>query len=111
MNNSKIFLSNAIDGVSRKEKNSEGVWKKHFMALFNSIHDNLCDVKYESAYTDDIHVTLFDVESAVSLDVNKSCGLDDVYAKHFKHNSRHVFSLLTLYTTIFILVVVSCQLI
>ena len=69
---------------------------------FNCINDN---VTYDNFYyftvsSEDIFVSIHNTEGAIKkLDLNKSCGLDGIYAEHLKYCSKRVLPLLALCIT------------
>ena len=44
-------------------------------------------------YTNDIVVEISEVENVIKcLDINKTCGMDGIYAEHLKHCDKRVIS-------------------
>ena len=57
----------------------------------------MTDVKCDSEYSSDMLDNALEIENAIKkLVVNKSCGLDGIYAEHLKHCSRRIMPLLAL---------------
>ena len=68
------------------------MWRDHYSDIFNSV--NQTDVVYnvdESTDFGDVVVLSEEVERAVrKLVVNKSCGINGIYAEHMLYSSRFV---------------------
>ena len=77
MNNCKVPLPNCIDGISGADNITE-LWRSRFCNLLNCIQDDdIHTLPVDVAFSEDIYVTITDIESAIGqLDKNKSCGLD-----------------------------------
>ena len=96
INNAKTPLPNNIDDAVGSNEITE-VWKKHFISLFNCLQDNINDVKCVCTDEESIVVTVDEIAKAVeSLDSNKTCGLDGIYAEHLKCCSNRLLPLLSL---------------
>ena len=88
LNCSKTSLPCSVDGISGKD-NIVNMWKSHFHDIFNCLRNSRHDADISVEFTNDMHVSVNDIESAiVKLDNNKSCGLDNIYAEHLKHASN-----------------------
>ena len=98
INNFKI--PNSVEGISGKDEITE-LWRSYFKQLFNCISDiALKQIKYDVSYTNDIVVEVSEVENAIKrLDINKTCGTDDIYAEHLKHCDKRIVPLLAMYIT------------
>lgn len=93
-NNSKTPLPCSIDGVSG-EQNILRLWREHFQTLFNCLERE--DINLSHGESHDISVTVQEVASAIKdLDLNKTCGLDGVYAEHIIYASKCLTTLLSL---------------
>ena len=101
MNNSNTPLPDVIDSVSGAT-NILNVWKDHYSNLFNTLKKCKYDSdKYilQSSYQD-IKVTNDEISFAISkLELNKACGLDQIYAEHLKYASDHLLTLLSMCIT------------
>ena len=75
------------------------MWRDHYSDIFNSVNQTI-DVVYnvdESTDFGDIVVPSEELERAVrELLVNKSCGIDGIYAEHMLYSSHVLFRLLAL---------------
>ena len=59
--------------------------------------DDINTLPVDVAFSEDIYVTITDIESAIGqLDKNKSCSLDGIYAEHRKYCSRRILPLLAM---------------
>ena len=100
MNASNTPLPTCIDGISGAD-NIAQVWRDHYSDIFNSVNQTI-DVVYnvdESTDFGDVVVLSEGVERAVrELVVNKSCGIDGIYAEHklMLYSSHVLFRLLAL---------------
>ena len=105
MNNSNTPLPDVIDNVSGGS-NILKLWQEHYSNLFNILKK----CKYDSSNYilqssfQDILVTVDELKYAISkLELNKTCGLDLIYAEHIKYASDRVLPLLSLcFTSMFI---------
>ena len=71
------------------------MWRDHYSDIFNSVNQTI-DVD-ESTDFGDVVVLSEEVERAVrELVVNKSCGIDGIYAEHMLYSSHVLFRLLAL---------------
>ena len=98
INRSNVSLPSVIDGVCGT-KNIASVWKHHYKSLFNCLRENIdvCSTVEEFTYSRDIDVTNSEIVHTIrSLEKNKSCGLDNIYAEHFIHCSRRLVPLLAM---------------
>ena len=73
----------------------------HFKQLFNCIRDiDIQQIKCDFKYTNDIVVEISEVENANKcLDINKTYGMDGVYAEHLKHCDKRIVPLLAMCIT------------
>ena len=105
MNNSNTPLPEVIDGVAGAS-NIVKLWQEHYSNLFNILKK----CKYDSSNHNlkssfqDILMTIDEIKYAISkLELNKTCGLDQIYAEHIKYASDKVLPLLSLcFTSMFI---------
>ena len=84
MNASNTPLPTCIDGISGAD-NIAQMWRDHYSDIFNSVNQTIDVVYNVDASTDfgDVVVLSEEVERAVrELVVNKSCGIDGIYAEH-----------------------------
>ena len=88
---------NCIDGVTGANDITK-LWKCHFQRLLNCIQGiNIEALPVDVSYSADTHVTVADIGNAIGqLDVNKSCGLDGIYAEHLMYCSRRIGPLLAM---------------
>ena len=93
-------LPNSIEDVSGIFEITE-LWRPHFKQLFNCIRDiDIQQIKCDSKYTNDIIVEISEVENAIKCqDINKTDGMDGVYAKHLKHCDKRIVPLLAMCIT------------
>ena len=103
INHCNIPLPNSVEGISEKEEITE-LWRSHFKQLFNCISDiDLQQMKYDDSYTNDIVVEVSEVKITIKhLDINKTCGMDGIYAEHLKHCDKRIVPLLAMCITGFI---------
>ena len=94
-------LPNSIEDVSGIFEIIE-LWRPHFKQLFNCIRDiDIQQIKCVK-YTNDIVVEISEVENAIKcLDINKTDGMDGVYAEHLKHCDKRIVPLLAMCITVF----------
>ena len=100
MNASNTPLPTCIDGISGAD-NIAQMWRDHYSDIFNSVYQTIDVVGLYNVdeYTDfgDVVVPSEEVERAVcELVVNKSCGIDGIYAEHMLCSSYVLFRLLAL---------------
>ena len=84
MNASNTPLPTCIDGISGAD-NIAQMWRDHYSDIFNSVNQTIDVVHNVDESTDfgDVVVLSEEVERAVrELVVNKSCGIDGIYAEH-----------------------------
>ena len=99
MNNANTPLPSSIDGVTGRCNIAE-VWREHFCELFNSINDSTEGIKCNCVYTDDMMVSIQEVDNCIQrLKLNKACGLDGVSAEHLKNCGRQIIPLLAMCLT------------
>ena len=93
-------LPNSIEDVNGIFEITE-LWRSHFKQLFNCIRDiDIEQIKCDSKYTNDIVVEISEVENAIKcLDINKTDGMDGVYAEHLKHCDKRIVPLLAMCIT------------
>ena len=95
-------LPTKVEGVSGADKITN-LWKNHYSDLFNCIQCNTTEVCYDVEFCPEIIVSVEEIQKAiVSLDNNKSCGADNIYAEHLKYASTRVLTLLSLCMTGFL---------
>ena len=98
MNASNTPLPTCIDGISGAD-NIAQMWHDHYSDIFNSVNQPI-DVVYnvdEFTDFDDVVVPSEEVERVVrELVVNKSCGIDGIYAEHMLYCFHVLFRLLGL---------------
>ena len=96
-------LPNSIEDVSGIYEITE-LWRSHFKQLFNCIRDiDIQQIKCDSKYTNDIVVEISEVENVIKcLDINKTDGMDGVYAEHLKHCDTRIVPLLAMCITVFL---------
>ena len=90
--------STCIDGISGAD-NIAQMWRDHYSDIFNSVNQSIDVVYNVDEFTDfgDVVVPSEEVERAVrELVVNKSCGIDGIYAEHMLYSSHVLFRLLGL---------------
>ena len=105
INNSNAPLPEVIDNVSGAN-NILKLWKDHYSNLFNTLRRVSYDSNnfiLQSSYQD-VLVTIDELKFAISkLQLNKACGLDQIYAEHIRFASDRVLPLLSLcFTSMFI---------
>ena len=99
MNNVNTPLPNCIAGVSGGSNISE-LWREQFSELLNCISDTTDGIDCHCCYTDEIMVSVNEVNECISrLECNKACGLDGVSAEHLKHCSSRITPLLAMCIT------------
>ena len=60
-------------------------------------------MKYDVSYTNDIVVEVSEVENVIKYrDINKTCGMDGIYAEHLKHCDKCIVPLLAMCITGFL---------
>ena len=98
MNNSNTPLPEVIDNVSGAN-NILKLWKEHYSNLFNILKKCKFDSSnyiLQSSFQD-ILVTVDELKFAITkLELNKTCGLDLIYAEHIKYASDRVLPLLSM---------------
>ena len=105
LNNSNTPLPEVIDNVAGAG-NILKLWQEHYSNLFNILKKCKYDSSnyiLQSSYQD-IVVTIDELKYAISkLELNKTCGLDLIYAEHLKYASDRLLPLLSLcFTSMFI---------
>ena len=105
MNNSNTPLPEVIDNVSGAN-NILKLWQEHYSNLFNILKKCTYDSSnyiLQSSFQD-ILVTIDELKYAITkLELNKTCGLDQIYAEHIKYASDRVLPLLSLcFTSMFV---------
>ncbi len=76
------------------------LWRKYYKDLFNSVHSNIGNVKYNVSLNHDIIVGTDEVcEAICKLDSNKSSGAEKIYAEHLKNASLKIVPLLSICIT------------
>ena len=104
INNSKMPLPTTIDG-SHTPNDILQLWKDHFKNIYNCIPKRNCanSLKLDSEIHE-VKVNCTEISDAIkSLDSNKSCGLEGIYAEHMKFASKRFIYLLSLcFTGLFV---------
>ena len=102
VNNCNIPLPNSIEDVTGIDEITE-LWRSNFKQLFNCIRDiDIQQIKCDAKYTNDIVVEVSEVKNAIKcLDINKTCGMDGIYAEHLKHCDKRIVPLLAMCITVF----------
>ena len=84
--NVRVPLPTSVEGVTG-EANIANLWRTHYKDVFNTADEGCRAANYavcNDVYTD-IQVSYAELSSAIDyLDINKSCGLDGIYAEHLK---------------------------
>ena len=87
--NARVPLPTSVEGVPG-EANIANLWRTHYKDSFNNADEGCRAANYavcNDVYSD-IQVACGELSSAIDyLDINKSCGLDGVYAEHLKFGS------------------------
>ena len=96
-NNSKTPLPTSIENASSPSAIVE-LWKDHFYNTFNCITKQPYDKSFSlNTEYENVKVCNSEISEAIkSLDNNKSCGMDGIYAKHLKYASQKLIPLLSL---------------
>ena len=102
INNCNKPLPTSVEGILGKEEITE-LWRSHFKQLFNWISDiDLQQIKYDVSYKNGIVVEVSEGENAIKhLDINKTCGMDGIYAELLKHCDKSIVALLAMCITSF----------
>ena len=98
INNSKMMLPTSIENATGSEEIIK-LWKKHYESLFNCLNNNNnSNVNYTLNSTfNELKVNINELIDAIKkLDMNKSCGADNIYAEHLKYASERLIPLLSL---------------
>ena len=84
--NARVPLPTSVEGVTG-EANIDNLWRTHYKDLFNNADEGCRAANYavcNDVYSD-IQASCAELSSALDyLDINKSCGLDGIYAEHLK---------------------------
>ena len=95
--NVRVPLPTSVEGVTG-EANIANLWRTHYKYVFNTTDEGCRAANYavcNDAYMD-IQVLYDELSSAINyMDINKSCGLDGVYAEHLKFGSYLLTDLLS----------------
>ena len=95
--NVRVPLPTSVEGVTG-EANIANLWRTHYKDVFNTADEGCRAANYavcNDMYTD-IQVSYDELSSAIDyLDINKSCGLDGIYAEHLKFGSYLLADLLS----------------
>ena len=97
INNSKIMLPASIENATGAEEIT-GLWKNHYESLFNCLKKNntQCYNSVNDKFSD-MKVTVNEVIDAIkNLELNKSCGADNIYAEHLKYASERLIPILSM---------------
>ena len=97
INNSNMPLPSSIDDA-HTPNDILHLWKGHFRDTYNCIskRNNINNLSLDSDYKN-VKVNNTEIFDAIkSLDSNKSCGLDGIYAEHLKYASKRLIYLLSL---------------
>ena len=93
---SKMPLPHVIDDVTG-ENNIIELWRKHFYELFNCLKRNVNSIDGKVDYNQGMRVDVHEVMQAISgLSMNKSCGMDGVYAENIKYSDTAIVPLLAM---------------
>ena len=97
-----MSIPNSIENVTGIDEITE-LWRSHFKQLFNCIRDiDIQQIKCDAKYTNGIVVEISKVGNAIKcLDINKTSGMDDIYAEHLKHCDKCIVPLLAMCITRF----------
>ena len=97
MNNSKITLPTSIENATGTEEITE-LWRNHYENLFNCLQKPKSKSSHSiNSKFDDLIVTTDDVIDAIKkLEINKSCGVDNIYAEHLKYANDRLIPILTM---------------
>ena len=95
--NVRVPLPTSVEGVTG-EANIANLWRTHYKYVLNTTDEGCRAANYavcNDAYMN-IQVLYDELSSAIDyLDINKSCGLDGVYAEHLKFGSYLLTDLLS----------------
>ena len=104
LNNSKMPLPSSI-GDANCPNDILQLWKEQFHNTFNCIpkqpdSQSFClETEYQKVKVNNIEI----FDAIKSLDNNKTCGLDGIYAEHLKHASDRLIPLLGMcFTSLFV---------
>ena len=104
INNSKTPLPSSVDNANTP-KDILNLWYDHFNKTFNCLPKQI----YKNSFSldteyDRVKVCGSEIVDAIkSLDINKTCGLDGIYAEHLKYASDKLIPLLSLcFTGLFV---------
>ena len=90
-------MPTSVEGVTG-EANIANLWRTHYKDVFNTADEGCRAANYavcNDMYTD-IQVSYDELSSAIDyLDINKSCGIDGIYAEHLKFGSYLLADLLS----------------
>ena len=97
INNSKVMLPSSIENATGVNEITM-LWKKHYENLFNCLENN--NVKYYNSVDDkfnDMKMTTDEVRDAIKkLELNKSCGADNISAEHLRYASERLIPILSM---------------
>ena len=97
VNNCKMPLPSSIDNVNTPKEILQ-LWMNQFHNTFNCLPKQTYSEPFclDSNYNN-IKVSNFEIKDAIkSMDLNKSCGLDGIFAEHLKYASDKLIPLLSL---------------
>ena len=104
INNSKTPLPCIIEDANGPQEISK-LWEKQYKGIFNCLQKNSydCNMPLNDTFNS-IKVNICEVEDAIkTLQDNKSCGLDGIYAEHIKYASGKLIPLLSMcFTGLFV---------
>ena len=99
--NCNTRLPTNIEGVVGCEKIAE---KNNYKELFNCVRSNINNVKFNVEFCNDMAVGAKEIRDVIKkLYYYKTCGIDNIYAEHFKYASSRVFSMLGMCLTGFLI--------
>ena len=99
----KMKLPSCIDGVIGHEHIAEK-WKSHYHQIFNSIAHSHDNEKYQDVDSmKDMEINVSDVKEAINkLELNKACGMDNIFAEDLKFAGNRLAILLSVCFNAFI---------
>ena len=101
INNCNTPLPDTINNVTGADNILE-LWRKHFYDLFNCLQRQSIDKSkiILASSQNEVLVTVEEIRQAINkLDLNKTCGADQIYAEHLKYSSDRILPLLSICIT------------
>ena len=78
--------------------------KNNYKELFNCVRSNINNVKFNVEFCNDMAVGAKEIRDVIKkLYYYKTCGIDNIYAEHFKYASSRVFPMLAMCFTGFLI--------